>query len=78
MAPTPFFASPDSDPRATPLPGVPAGDPPLLDPEGPNAGPPEDRSVEVLCVGTELLLGNILNGNARWIAERLEIGRAHV
>jgi len=27
--------------------------------------------VEVLCVGTELLLGNILNGNARWIAERL-------
>jgi nicotinamide-nucleotide amidase len=71
MAPTPFFASPDSDPRATPLPGVPAGDRPLLDPEGPNAGPPEDRSVEVLCVGTELLLGNILNGNARWIAERL-------
>jgi nicotinamide-nucleotide amidase len=31
----------------------------------------EHRSVEVLCVGTELLLGNILNGNARWIAERL-------
>ena len=30
-----------------------------------------ERSVEVLCVGTELLLGNILNGNARWIAERL-------
>jgi len=27
--------------------------------------------VEVLCVGTELLLGNILNGNARWLAERL-------
>ena len=27
--------------------------------------------MEVLCVGTELLLGNILNGNARWIAERL-------
>jgi len=30
----------------------------------------EERSVEVLCVGTELLLGNILNGNARWLAER--------
>lgn len=27
--------------------------------------------VEILCVGTELLLGDILNGNARWIAERL-------
>ena len=24
-------------------------------------------SVEVLCIGTELLLGNILNGNARWL-----------
>ena len=29
------------------------------------------RGVELLCVGTELLLGNILNGNARWIAEQL-------
>jgi nicotinamide-nucleotide amidase len=27
--------------------------------------------VEVLCIGTELLLGNILNGNARWLAEQL-------
>jgi nicotinamide-nucleotide amidase len=27
--------------------------------------------VEILCVGTELLLGNIVNGNARWLAERL-------
>jgi nicotinamide-nucleotide amidase len=26
---------------------------------------------EVLCIGTELLLGNITNGNARWIAEEL-------
>jgi len=26
---------------------------------------------EILCVGTELLLGNILNGNARWLAEQL-------
>jgi nicotinamide-nucleotide amidase len=33
--------------------------------------PAETRAVEVLCIGTELLLGNILNGNARWIAERL-------
>lgn len=29
------------------------------------------RGVELLCVGTELLLGTILNGNARWIAEQL-------
>lgn len=26
---------------------------------------------EILCIGTELLLGNILNGNARWLAEEL-------
>ena len=30
-----------------------------------------EGGVEILCVGTELLLGDILNGNARWIAERL-------
>ena len=30
-----------------------------------------ESGVEILCVGTELLLGDILNGNARWIAERL-------
>ena len=28
-------------------------------------------TAEILCVGTELLLGNITNGNARWIAEQL-------
>lgn len=28
-------------------------------------------SAEILCVGTELLLGNITNGNARWLAEQL-------
>ena len=28
-------------------------------------------AAEVLCVGTELLLGAITNGNARWIAEQL-------
>jgi nicotinamide-nucleotide amidase len=29
------------------------------------------QGAELLCVGTELLLGNILNSNARWLAERL-------
>ena len=33
------------------------------------ASPP--RGVEILCIGTELLLGNIVNGNARWLAEQL-------
>jgi nicotinamide-nucleotide amidase len=28
-------------------------------------------AAEILCIGTELLLGNITNGNARWIAEQL-------
>ena len=28
-------------------------------------------TAEVLCVGSELLLGNITNGNARWIAEQV-------
>ena len=27
-------------------------------------------AAEILCVGTELLLGNITNGNARWLAEQ--------
>ena len=30
-----------------------------------------ESGVEILCVGTELLLGDILNGNARWISEQL-------
>ena len=30
-------------------------------------------SVEILSIGTELLLGNIINTNARWIAEQLSI-----
>jgi nicotinamide-nucleotide amidase len=35
-------------------------------------------SAEVLCIGTELLLGNITNGNARWLAEQLAaLGIAH-
>jgi nicotinamide-nucleotide amidase len=29
------------------------------------------RGCEILCIGTELLLGTILNGNARWLAEEL-------
>jgi len=34
--------------------------------------------VELLCVGTELLLGNILNGNARWLGEQLaSLGLPH-
>ena len=28
---------------------------------------------EILCIGTELLLGNILNTNAKWLAEQLAI-----
>jgi nicotinamide-nucleotide amidase len=28
-------------------------------------------TAEILCIGTELLLGNITNGNARWLAEEL-------
>lgn len=28
-------------------------------------------SAEILCIGTELLLGDILNGNARWLAQEL-------
>ena len=35
-------------------------------------------TAEILCIGTELLLGNITNGNARWIAEQLAaLGLAH-
>ena len=32
-----------------------------------------ESGVEILCVGTELLLGDILNGNARWLAQRLAV-----
>ncbi len=36
------------------------------------------NGVEILCVGTELLLGDILNGNARWIAQKLaDLGLPH-
>ena len=33
--------------------------------------PTEPAEAEILCVGTELLLGNIVNSNARWLAEQL-------
>ena len=35
------------------------------------AEPLPPAGAEVLCIGTELLLGNITNGNARWLAEQL-------
>ncbi len=38
----------------------------------------QSNEVEVLCIGTELLLGNILNSNAKWLAEQLAlIGISH-
>jgi len=30
-----------------------------------------DNSTEILCIGTEILLGNIVNTNSQWIAEEL-------
>ena len=37
-----------------------------------------NQSVEVLAIGTELLLGNIVNSNAKWLAEQLAlIGLSH-
>ena len=32
---------------------------------------PNQKGIEILCIGSELLLGNILNSNAKWIAEEL-------
>ena len=35
-------------------------------------------NVEILCIGTELLLGNIVNSNSRWLAEELSsLGLPH-
>ena len=40
--------------------------------------PSPSAGVEILCIGTELLLGSILNGNARWLAEQLaSLGLPH-
>ncbi|WP_259730697.1 MULTISPECIES: competence/damage-inducible protein A [Synechococcales] len=36
---------------------------------GAQMGEGDRAAAEVLCIGTELLLGNILNSNARWLAE---------
>jgi nicotinamide-nucleotide amidase len=42
------------------------------------SGSPGAAGVEVLCIGTELLLGNIVNRNARWLAEQLAaLGAVH-
>ena len=43
----------------------------LPDPATASLPDPCAGGVEILCVGTELLLGNIVNGNARWLAEQL-------
>ncbi|MFM7315197.1 MAG: competence/damage-inducible protein A [Cyanobium sp.] len=44
----------------------------------PRADDHQSATAEILCVGTELLLGTILNGNARWLAEQLaSLGVAH-
>ena len=38
----------------------------------------DSSEVEILCIGTELLLGNILNSNARWLSEELaSLGLPH-
>lgn len=38
----------------------------------------KNRSAEIICVGTELLLGDILNGNAQYLAQQLaSLGIAH-
>ncbi|WOD41774.1 competence/damage-inducible protein A [Nodosilinea sp. E11] len=40
--------------------------------------PPAPQSAEIICVGTELLLGDILNGNAQFLAKELAaLGIAH-
>jgi len=31
----------------------------------------DSKGVEILSIGTELLLGNIINTNAQWISEQL-------
>ena len=36
------------------------------------------KSAEIICIGTELLLGDIVNGNARYLAQQLAyLGIAH-
>ena len=39
---------------------------------------PNSNEVEILSIGTELLLGNIVNTNAQWISEQLsQLGLNH-
>jgi nicotinamide-nucleotide amidase len=39
---------------------------------------PNSKGVEILSIGTELLLGNIINSNAQWISEQLsQLGLNH-
>ena len=39
---------------------------------------PNSKGVEILSIGTELLLGNIVNTNAQWISEQLsQLGLNH-
>ena len=39
---------------------------------------PNPKGVEILSIGTELLLGNIVNTNAQWISEQLsQLGLNH-
>ena len=39
---------------------------------------PDCKGVEILSIGTELLLGNIVNTNSQWIAEELsKLGLNH-
>ena len=39
---------------------------------------PNSKGVEILSIGTELLLGNIVNTNAKWLSEQLsQLGLNH-
>ncbi|MGB3312416.1 MAG: competence/damage-inducible protein A [Nodosilinea sp.] len=59
------------------MPPSPAFQPKHLDNPSP-ASEPAERSAEIICVGTELLLGDILNGNAQFLAKELAaLGIAH-
>ena len=58
---------PESCPDPFPLAGSAAGPDTAL----PSPAASACAGAEILCIGTELLLGNITNGNARWLAEEL-------
>ncbi|MBD2106518.1 competence/damage-inducible protein A [Nodosilinea sp. FACHB-13] len=51
---------------------------PAFQPSETDKLPSGTRSAEIICVGTELLLGDILNGNAQFLAKELaSLGIAH-